>query len=337
MLSIARLIGLKPDKHILKWLHILTGQSPNRRQIFITLILETEIYKINPPGDFDINMLRFQQQILKKNFADYLTLLFKSFIKGINFDYVFEGFLLAQKYRPKYKFDLPVYNCTDLSAATVEKIHAYLKDALDYVPYDLLSMWEKCGEYPGLSQIINRIEITDYNPETLWELLKIYLFSCNGDTDKLAKWEIISQLSENELIDNVPNDLLFNYLEILGHALYYWKPDEVVELLPYFKRLLLRLCLPTFNTTIQATNVILSLLDLVGPKLREDFITAPDSSFLHLVKACRSKNNANLIDWGVWSILYGCNEYLGELDSLWIALLIIRKNYSRLPRHLALF
>ena len=312
MLAVAKLTYLEGDKIVLEWLKILAGQSPNRRQVFITLLLKTEIFRIAPPVDFENDMLRFEQQILKKNYENYLTILFKATKRGTNFDYVFKGFLLAQKYCPHYSFGLPRYNCTDFSLASAERIHAYLKEVSDYEPYNLLSIWEKCGEYPGLSKILYRFEISAYSPKTSWELLKIYLYSCSFDEDKLAKWKLISQMSENELTSNIPDECLYNYLKTLGYALYIWEPDEVRELLPFLRRLLMRFCHLPLNITIQAADVILTLLDQVGSKLREEFLTAPDSSFINLEKVCRSKNHAHLIDSGISDIFSGCNEYLGS-------------------------
>ncbi len=120
------------------------------------------------------------------------------------------------------------------------------------------------------------------------------------------KWRAVrAQLPQLEqLIHTTPIAYQHRLLGELAGYLWQWDTaEELRQFLPGAYTLSRRLATPPFRADIELSHVLGSFLDNQQEQLREDFLSAPDTSFHTLEKCCRRKNDARLIARGAYSLI----------------------------------
>jgi len=120
------------------------------------------------------------------------------------------------------------------------------------------------------------------------------------------KWKFIKQ--ESDTIESLLNDVDKEYQEKFVRELddyyYYWDTDYLREHITSAYVILKRLSQPPFKKhPANTAELITYFIDLSDASLCKRFLKAPDSGFLKLEKACRSKNKARLITGGIAAMM----------------------------------
>ena len=327
--AVSRLLSCRTSPETAQWLHIIANQPQNRRRIFTTLLIETGAWQLDPEKYPLADFKRFHDLTPKKEYGKKLHILVRSLMEGVDFEYMLTGFSLADKYKPNYEFILDRGDFADASLATIEKLYTRVEEhAYREMP---LRIWQACGLFPGLSKKLETTPWNKFSPITTYYLLRFLLnFYDYYDSYELEvmKWKLVDGQWKDmlEILDAIDEEYQVKFLDFIE---FFVRAPRNIEFLSdnlqVVYRLLKRLCGPPFKTWANTKDFIIDSVYMVQKSDREAFLSAPDSSFINLEKACRSKNKAQLIEKGHWHLMNADKEYSGNLQ-------FIVRSFTRFPR-----
>ncbi|MEW6734185.1 MAG: hypothetical protein AB1489_22860 [Acidobacteriota bacterium] len=318
LMVITRLLSLSRNhENILSWCKVITRQPHNRRAIFATLLIKSGAYTMNA-ANINLEVLdQFNEVTPRAFYSPRLYFFLLGIKRGIEPNYLLDGFRLAKRYKKDYQFT-KLNNCTTFSYYLVTELIDYLSTGEDYFYALALRVWERCGELAGFDEVLAKIPWREIPVEAASCCLSFFLDFINHYVkgDALAqKWRFVRQELDciATLLGTIDKDYLRKLINTLDYCYWYW--DEVDNLrtcMPVVYTLLKRLCQPPFkkNTTIE--EVVCCFIARSHELMRKRFLAAPDENFIYLEKALRSKNASRLIADALWDMMKTLAEFTFE-------------------------
>lgn len=288
----------------LQWLEALEEQPRDRRVSFLALVLETGILqsgaRLEP--DLSTDLARAPKAVYER--WVYVTL--DGLRRAINPRYLAAGIHLAGEYAPDEGFHR-VWDAADFDEETADQLVRLLP--VEWAGSELMDLWETCASLPGFSSYLRKSDWTRFTPAQRQFLLRFFMlmrWDRDGPFDQ-ERWRAIATYIPRleRRMQDVPESYTDQYLIDIGSVLSGMKkPAEIRDRLPLAIDLLARVNRPPFNPQGDAARSLGNLLKLPAPD-RELILTASETSFLALDKACRRSNAATLIAWGLSSLVDG--------------------------------
>lgn len=309
--ALSKLLSLNHGKVTLEWCRFLIGVPPQRRVMFLTLLIELEVYRVDAAQYSLRNIEQFHAMTPKEHYQHRLFIFLSAIKQRIPAAYMLAGFQLANAYAPSYAFQSMFAGCPSFPYHVVTALIEHVKDTENYHDTFALDIWRACGEFSELADLLNGCCWTEFLPETTFRLLNIYLFFADRwelSTDVLReKWRYLHQHRHalESTLREIPPGYQVKFLYYMHDFYWYW--DSGKELQAYVSiamALAKRLSCPPFSSRKSGASEVLSdFIDCTTPQAREQFLQTPNSSFLNLEKACRSENRAQLITYGMAAML----------------------------------
>lgn len=310
LFALSRLISLQNNRNTWEWCRIIVQQPESLRLIFITVVIETQIYSLNPTDLLISGIERFYQIVGETDYAYKLYCLFVALKKGISTDYILAGFKLAAIYPPDYEYFHNIDGDSWFPDVAVEKI-IKICNLMEFSNRQIHSIWKQCGELNGLVNIILDINWQNYKKDIALYYLEFYLYTidCYKETEaeifkQKKRWQFICR--QVNFIDNFIKGVALDYQpKVIKYLkLYYWYWNEIEELnlcIDSANIIMQRLAQPPFakDTNGYGSWIISKFINYFKPQEVQLFLNAPDTSFLSLEKACRLENDVRLISEGI--------------------------------------
>jgi hypothetical protein len=177
----------------------------------------------------------------------------------------------------------------------------------DFEPPRITSVWRACGLADGFGAFIQQRPWTQWPPETAQAVLRIYLvpFGEERPLERQRKWDVLrasADLIETTLHD-VPEAFRLKFCDSLREYVWLFDTGQITEnSIANACALLTRICRPPFHPRRNTANVWLDFLTYLSPSQQDEILSARDSEFMHMEKACRTTAAATLIGSGTWAL-----------------------------------
>lgn len=315
--AVGRLFIVGQNCDILHWFQRIVEQPPERRLRFTTILIDTGGYLLDPES-LSAGLEEWDRITPEKDYAYWLACLFCALGKGVSFPYLLDGFRLARRCEeedPGYKrFHFYFHKIEQngfFPADAVEDLLDHIRPSADYYSTLRLQIWKACGELEGLGLLLTHIDWRRFSPDMAFEYLGYYVHFLWDEADNLTpeavsqKWKFIRNQAPalDALLSSVPPEYQPKVVKDLRDFRWYWdRLEELKTFMPLFMSHLQRVAQPPFKKVTDSTGALRYLLEHTSGALRDQIMAAPDSSFLHLEKACLRKNNAWLVREGIGTL-----------------------------------
>lgn len=295
-LAVARLVASDRGHHSLDWCAFALRVRPNRRAVFITLLAETGVGRSEFTRNAGKFLLELDALTTRANYPAWLYSACTAIEQGIDTGYLLAGFQIASVHSPWFAFG-KLRNCTDYEASAVVAVVCYLRHSRGFYARLPITLWEACGELPGLSQLIALVEWKRLRPRHARKLSHMMYALMYDDAPRekmLAKWQIFRRQFASILAVIYATPLAYKNKAIDFFEEYYWRFDDLRLLEKYhadFCNLVTRICRDRFSKE--------DILATFWCTLIECAPLADSRALLRLERLCRSKNSAWLVVRGI--------------------------------------
>ena len=311
--AVAALLARQPDPNGCAWAAFVAGQADEWWTPLLCLLLASGADAVD---------VRALPASLGEQLAEVLAgpdpayrayWLLHGLTTGIAPNYLLAGFRLADSCAVNELFH-DIWQSGYFPAAAFATLWEQIKGVEDTYRGYPLHFWERCGQYEGLGEIVEKIPWTRYEPTTAYRYLRLFAAFYWDDLtpeQEAAKWQCIRQQAPavEALLQSVSDGFQLKAIEHLGEYFWQWNnPENLTELLPSAYTLTHRLCQPPFSKTRETVHVSVDFM-VLAPPLRERFLNAPDTSFRKLEAACRRDNDSTLVGWGTWALTRQAGEF----------------------------
>ncbi len=297
--AFTRLIVLAGAEKAYEWGSIAEGLSSHRRAQFLETVIETGAFVSTPMQGFEAQVRETSLLASDEQFANWVEQLLNVGRRGESADYLLAGFRLAAQFYPKLRFS-DVRQCSGFPEEVVEEI-ALLEDS-DWIA---LTLWERCGRFPGFAELIRRSQWRAFVPITADSYFRFLAGIVHCDLPEPAlhrKWAaILLEIPRIEALVLAASARYQNKIvEYVSEWLWEWdEPAVIRERLRSGYQVLSRLSAPPFQNGGGAERAIMHFLELESRQNLQRFLAGPGASFEALEKACRRDNDAALIARGL--------------------------------------
>lgn len=333
----AYLFSLQNTRNSRNWCRLVVSQPPEQWTLLLTLVIESGVYATQQPPLFG----ELLTEVLGGKDAPYRAYwLLHGLTTQIDPAYLLAGYRLADTYAEAYVFH-SIKRSSCFSLAKVLQWGEYCRNADDFYPYLLLSLWEDCGLRSGLGESLEQADFTQMTPSAASRFLRLLesswvTWSGLPDDKANAKWMAVRPLMDDLiiLVQSVPaayqDKCVWHLIEYLDQ----WDtPAQINDHLPSAFALTRRLCHPPFAGKNDPTFVTVDFLAHLPSELRERFLSASDTSFKSLEQACRRDNDTTLIGRGTWALTRHQAEFsVGCFESDPTRLFHAAKRLGTLPK-----
>lgn len=307
LLAISRLLNLAPTSNTFEWCRILESQPPNRRAVFVALLIETGAYRLaagTPGPEF---FREFCDITTKALYHSRLSTFLTALTRKVSIEYLWCGLRLAGKYSRDYRFQSPM-PCPSFRRKQFEQLIVEIRKYPYFYPSLALEIWDGWAGFDSLDRVLKNPLWKNLPGEIAEDLLLFYLYLFSDDLTPAQRKELWSFVRESvpqvlTCVNEVPAGFQEKFLG--GLESYHWIWKKTAERRKYFPPLyktLLRVCRPPFPAQTCSSEVFSRLIQ-GSEKLVDAFLSAPQSSFLNVEKACRSGNDADLSGAGMETML----------------------------------
>jgi len=218
---------------------------------------------------------------------------------GISCSYLRDGIRLAGEFRPKYHFSYPPQSCQHFNYNIVEKVLLQVSENADLLAMDI---WRAAAKLDGLCEVLAAVDTL--SPEKMTHYLR-WLLSIEKHWDLLKKHLLQIQSCLRSLSDVYVSQWVDDFNRFI-------EADNVVDIKDALT-LAKRLAQPPFLTESYRELAFGHFIRIRG--LRQRVLESPERSLRCIDKACRRENDANLIAWGLSSIINEDSAF--AVDCLW--------------------
>lgn len=300
--AIARWFAKIDLQTAIEWAELLSVILPHRQTALASILAATGFCRLRVTSELR-NALRTLDSITNdaESNTTWLTLL-SGLQHGLPMEYLLEGIRLGwhgwgtgySRFRQTASYP----------ADAAEKLNEHVQQDKDYGDHIRTSIWMRCSRLPRFDTIITHTNWYAFMPETALQLLHFWLNQIYVDVDEnrlQKKWRYLRDQHARieKLVTSVPDDYREKLITHLGSFTSQWDcTDHIEALQPWMFRVMTRLCRPPFKKDGNLSSLIARLPREALPCTREIFENAPDASFLHFEKECRTRNARVLIENG---------------------------------------
>ena len=312
--AVTYLMRLRSDANARRWCRVAAGMPEHWRTPLLHLLIasgaDQEDVLSLPPS--------FLEQLAEA--LDGPDALYRAYwlLHGLAFgiapDYLRAGFRLQDALGGKQSFH-DVERSGFFPEAAVAILSGHLANVASYYKTFPLYLWERCGQWQGLGEIVEAVSWTDYTPDVAYRYLRL-VADCYWDDltpeQEEAKWQFLQGQvpAIDALLRATPET---HQLKCLDHLGEYFQildtPEELAACLPAAYALTHRLAQPPFAKDCDTTDATVGFLRNLTPPLRERFLNAPEANFRRLEEACRRRNDLWLVGRGTDTLTRRLGEF----------------------------
>ena len=302
----AFLFSLQTTRNTHTWCRLIVSQPPEFWTPLLRLVIASGAYAAEIPLRFGAMLA----EVLAGKDPFYRAYwLLHGLTTQIDPAYLMDGYRLADACGKNYVF-FSIERSDYFPLAATLRWGDHCRNADNFYPDILLSLWEECGLRAGLGQCLEQADCTQMTPDAATRFLKLLHSSWDNwgdleDNEADAKWAAVRPMMAEiiELISSVPAAYQDKCVWHLDEYIWQWDdPAKLNAILPVVLILIRRLCHPPFAEKNNSTNPATDFLANLSIPLRERFLSAPDSSFRRMEQSCRHGNASDLIGQGTGSL-----------------------------------
>ena len=281
----------------LEWLDVLTLQPPERRETFLTVLLETKAYEHSPPAWLSSHSQEFNALVKDDLHAYRLLVVLSPDGYHCRPEYLMAGFRLANRFARKYPFSY-VESRGQSDAATSDallKLFNYLKGANGFYDEYPVRFWENSARLPGINDLIKGLNWYAFSRDTALDFVGLF------NTCPEGSWELLRENAEAVQADllSLPSAYRAAAVKLLTAALELQTREVIDQGFRSTRLLMQRLCKPPFSPLTRELKPGLAFIFALPGRLRDLPAQCGDNSLKALEKACSSWNRADLVSAGL--------------------------------------
>ncbi len=301
--AVSRFVALSDTGHACAWCRLATTLPPHRRLAFVSVLLEVKPDAMPPGSRVETHLAQISELSADDQFPVWLRCFLETIRHGGDVEYLMAGFRLADQFGLNRSFDR-VGECADFPERIVEEIGIELAEG--WIAVDL---WRSCGHFPGMADLLRQSTWRTFTSEAAVRYFRFLIGLEYSDLKEAAlqrKWRSTQKWMPQleAVVANAPPTHQQKAAEYFSEWLGFWDDPRMIEnRTPVGLGLIRRLAAPPFGTGDGASRALGSMLEIKDEAMLTRFISAPDRSFEALERACRRQNDANLISWGLRSLV----------------------------------
>jgi hypothetical protein len=296
--AVSCLIAASDAHRAYSWSRIAVVLPAHRRVVFIRTVMETNACANQAASRTGAQVEELNDLATDAQFPLWIGKLLDGIRDGVSAGYLLAGFRFAARFCPDHRFDI-AGRCDNFPESAVEELIVELIDD-PYSGWFPMALWERSARLPGLADVIRTSKWRGFvsAAKRYFEFLVGIVYHELPERALQKKWTAIrQQIPEIETL--LMSVSAAHQPKAVGCvADWLWWLDDPVDIatrLPEGYRLLRRLAAPPFSTAHGAAGAWCSFLGVAPRGLLERFLSAPDSSFEAIERACVRENEALLI------------------------------------------
>ncbi|MGA3205398.1 MAG: hypothetical protein ABSF12_23115 [Bryobacteraceae bacterium] len=302
--SVSRL-NAASEANACSWCLLAKILPAHRRVPFVNALLESKPCAALPQTTAASQLEQINELLVDAQFPERVSRFLEKLRNGLSVEYLLAGARLAAQFAPNYSFST-VGECEGFPERVVEEIGIELESYQGWLP---MALWERCGRFPGMAEILAESTWRSLIPEVATRYFRFLIGIGYSDLKEAAiqlKWQSIKRQvpALEALLASTPLTHQTKAAEYFSEWLSSWDSPKVIDgRMPAAIDLIRRLAAPPFETGDGAARALGSMLGINESANLNRFLSAPDRSFKVLERGCRRGNDANLISWGLWTLL----------------------------------
>ena len=297
--SVTRLGALVPSARAVQWLVEAEKQPPELRMVFLSVVLESEVALRTEPSRHLLQSLASRAQASR--YESWAWSLLEAQAEGVDPTYLEAGVRVLAEHRPDHYFH-HVRDCEDYDEAVIERLLSNVPS--NQVDDLAVSLWQSVGWLPQLMQHLRQIPADAMAPQPLAEYL---YFLCDLGLQaeetpcEAERWLALERSlpAIQAMLSSVPPSFRSQASADLARIVEDWTEAwNIEDYLPRAIELFKRIQKPPLNPDGNFSDALRELLELETAE-PDRLLSVPMACFARLDKACRRKNDGQLIGWGL--------------------------------------
>jgi hypothetical protein len=304
--SVSRLISVSGAHHY-SWLRLATLLPVDRRLPYVNALLKSDAGTAMTRSNTAAQLKQISDLSPDEQFPVRVCLFLVKSRAGQSTEYLLAGVRLAAQFDPDYSFQ-DIGECADFPELLAEEIGIEL-DAHSYRGWLPMALWQRCGRFPGVAEILRRSAWRSLKPDVAARYFRFLIgigYSDLKETALQSKWQSIARQAPQleAMLGSVPSTHQTKAVEYCSDWLASWDDPKMIDKrTPAGLELIRRLAAPPFETGDGASRALGAMLTVQDGVHLACFLSAPDRSFKVLEHACRRDNDADLIAWGLSTLV----------------------------------
>jgi hypothetical protein len=304
--SVSRLIAAS-QACACSWCRLAIALPIHRRLPYINALMENKAGTASPESTAAAQLREISDLSADPQFAERVLRFLEKAQNGTSVEYLLAGVRLAAQFAPNHSFGT-VGGCDAFPEQVVEEIGIEL-ESRSYQGWLPMALWARCGRFPGMAQLLRESAWRSFTLETADRYFRFLIgleYSDLKDVPLQLKWRSIEkQVPRLEaLLMSIPPTHQPKAVGYFSEWLASWDSPTVIDhRTPVALGLIRRLAASPFESDDGAARALGSLLGIKENTDLNRLLSAPDRSFKILERACRRDNDANLISWGLGTLI----------------------------------
>jgi hypothetical protein len=321
--TISRLLAQPKTKFAFDWLQAIAHQTNESQLTLLIFAIELKVAHSPDQAGVDEVLTALHEYAPPELYPRWTYIMLAALRDGISARYLRDGIQLAGEFEPHYRFSYP-QQCQDFSRPVVDEVLYRLPDD---ETYKATSLWRASAQLPGLCELLGTVAWAKLTPQQVNQYLQLLLsFACYyTDTKKKAaswqtKWRIFKH--HRTFIEKHLLSIAETYLPQWGKDFDHFMSQDIDEdilekVMKDATVLATRLAQSPYQSHSDRGLAYAPFIRIRDAQLRQRVLETPAKSLKCLDNACRRDNDAQLIAWGIESIV----KKLANLavDGLWYA------------------
>jgi hypothetical protein len=188
--GISRLASELNHEKTLSWCNVLQYQQPNRRSLFITILVKSGVFN-SISGNEHFPLWQTMTCISgRKNYPLRLWVLMDAVKRKIKTDSIMAGLQLV----PDSHVMHDIYRCDDPPIDKIRSLGAHVRKAKEYYPSFIYEMWQACGALKGFAAVLRSLkDHKQLSPDVCLDFFDIFCDLATRDPGqvKASLWEYV--------------------------------------------------------------------------------------------------------------------------------------------------
>lgn len=291
--AVAMLLARHPTAATIEWIASVRHQPPERRLAYVAMLLETDVCgRVVCPGSL---MMRIAATATDERYEPWCFSMLEGLAAGASPGYLETGVGLAGDYAPEHQFWRVRPGALDRSV--VDELLARVGGAR---PWLAMNLWRSAGLLPGLDMHLRALRDASVEGEVLGAHLDFVaeLADTDDGVTTVARWRAVEPhlMAVAEMVAGVPSEYTSQAPNDLGVVITRWSSAaDVRRWLADAIALVGRLQTPPMSPDGNVGLALRAILECPKAAPRARMLSAPLAVFVRLDKACRRKNDAELL------------------------------------------
>ncbi|RKZ79658.1 MAG: hypothetical protein DRR19_24670 [Candidatus Parabeggiatoa sp. nov. 1] len=323
--TLSRFFAQFPTQLALDWLQPIAHQPCESQFMLLIFVIELKVAHSPCQAGVAEVLTALQEYAPPERYPRWTYLMLAALREGISARYLREGIQLAGEFEPHYRFAFP-QPCQDFSRQVLDEVLYRLPD--DELSDKAMRLWRATAQLPGLCEVLATVVWANLTPQQVNEYLQLLLSFAHYyvDTKKEAdswqtKWRLFKQhcnFIEKHLFSLADIKKMPQWTKDFNCFISQEIEEDIFEaVLKEAAILATRLAQASCQSDSDRGLAYAPFFRIRDAQLRQRVLETPTNSLKRLNNACRRENEAQLIAWGIESMVKKQPQL--TVDSLWFA------------------